>query len=143
MMECCICLEFVDGGEKCPTCKTQFHSKCIKRWANVDFSCPHCRCPLLPAFGGWDVIVNESGSLVVEHTCRRESSTASVGCLDELKMVPLSGPLIVRRVYSGNADTWLAFPWHEYADPRVLYLSPTDENVIVKRVGSWCVFQLL
>jgi len=49
-VDCCICLEKINGDEILTECKHSFHKNCFNRWIKYNNNCPVCRkrfiCPI-------------------------------------------------------------------------------------------------
>jgi len=45
MLECCICMEYINNGGHTTTCNHTFHRNCLTNWYNLGcVNCPLCRC---------------------------------------------------------------------------------------------------
>ena len=48
--ECSICFEYIDEATKINKCGHTFHHYCIKKWTEINQSCPICREDTAPQF---------------------------------------------------------------------------------------------
>jgi hypothetical protein len=73
-MTCGVCLESTDLDCKLGNCTHRFHFECIKRWSDVENSCPLCKSL-------FDKIVKDNGKIEDVEPKKKMSSQKNKGVM--------------------------------------------------------------